>query len=61
MIACTSFGLVPKVGGISDASTTPSRPLVPAPTKITRPPFLQRLRDDLDAVRDPLFFLQDGG
>jgi hypothetical protein len=38
MIACTSEGLVPNVGGISDASTTPSRPLVPAPTKITRPP-----------------------
>jgi hypothetical protein len=40
MIACTSLGLVPKVGGISDASTTPRRPLVPAPTKMTRPPFL---------------------
>jgi hypothetical protein len=40
MMACTSEGGVPKVGGISEASTTPSRPLVPAPTKITRPPFL---------------------
>ena len=32
------LGGVPKVGGISAASTTPSRPLVPAPMKMTRPP-----------------------
>ena len=31
-------GGVPNVGGISAASTTPSRPLVPAPTKTMRPP-----------------------
>src|SRR5687768_8863013 len=41
MIACTSFGLVPNVGGISEASTTPRRPLVPAPTKMMRPPFFR--------------------
>ena len=38
MIACTTRGEVPKVGGISEASTTPSRPLVPAPMKMIRPP-----------------------
>ena len=38
MIACTIAGGVPNVGGISAASTTPSRPLVPAPTKMMRPP-----------------------
>src|SRR4051812_20853012 len=37
MIACTRSGLVPKVGGISADSRTPSRPLVPAPTKMMRP------------------------
>src|SRR5204863_7993143 len=37
MIACTRSGPVPKVGGISADSSTPRRPLVPAPTKITRP------------------------
>ena len=39
MIACTRSGLVPKVGGISADSSTPSRPLVPAPTKMMRPPW----------------------
>jgi hypothetical protein len=39
MIACTSVGSVPKVGGISADSSTPRRPLVPAPTKTMRPPF----------------------
>ena len=38
MIACTRSGSVPKVGGISADSSTPSRPLVPAPTKMIRPP-----------------------
>ena len=38
MIAWTVEADVPNVGGISEASTTPSRPLVPAPMKITRPP-----------------------
>ena len=38
MIACTRAGSVPKVGGISAASSRPSRPLVPAPTKMIRPP-----------------------
>jgi len=38
MIACTSRGGVPNVGGHSAASMTPSRPLVPAPTKMRRPP-----------------------
>jgi hypothetical protein len=38
MIACTRRGAVPKVGGISADSTTPRRPLVPAPMRITRPP-----------------------
>src|SRR5580765_8671291 len=37
MIACTRSGLVPKVGGISADSSTPRRPLVPAPTKMIRP------------------------
>src|SRR5580765_6767160 len=37
MIAWTSSGLVPNVGGISADSRTPSRPLVPAPTKMIRP------------------------
>ena len=32
MMACTCSGGALKVGGISLASTTPSRPLVPAPT-----------------------------
>jgi hypothetical protein len=39
MIACAVDGLVLKVGGISADSRMPRRPLVPAPTKITRPPF----------------------
>src|SRR4051812_26004740 len=39
MIACTRSGVVPKVGGISADSTMPRRPLVPAPTKMTRPFF----------------------
>src|SRR3954467_15610086 len=39
MIACTRSGLVPKVGGISADSSTPRRPLVPAPTKMMRPFF----------------------
>src|SRR5437762_4060348 len=38
MIARTRSALVPKVGGISADSRTPSRPLVPAPTKTMRPP-----------------------
>jgi hypothetical protein len=38
MMACTSAGSVLKVGGISADSSRPSRPLVPAPTKMTRPP-----------------------
>src|SRR3989440_3747269 len=37
MMAWTRSGLVPNVGGISADSSTPSRPLVPAPTKMTRP------------------------
>jgi hypothetical protein len=32
MTPCTISGSVPKVGGISEASSTPSRPEVPAPT-----------------------------
>jgi hypothetical protein len=39
MIACTRFGSVLKVGGISADSRIPSRPLVPAPTNTIRPPF----------------------
>ena len=31
MMPCTCSGSVPKVGGHSEASSTPSRPLVPAP------------------------------
>jgi hypothetical protein len=31
-------GSMPNVGGNSAASSTPRRPLVPAPTKINRPP-----------------------
>ena len=38
MIAWTSPGRVPKVGGHSAASRTPRRPLVPAPTKTSLPP-----------------------
>ena len=38
MTAWTSAGGVPNVGGHSAASITPSRPLVPAPTKTSRPP-----------------------
>ena len=38
MIARTRSELVPKVGGISADSSTPRRPLVPAPTKTIRPP-----------------------
>lgn len=41
MIDCTSWGEVLKVGGHSAASSTPSRPLVPAPTKKSLPPFLR--------------------
>src|SRR5215475_3212918 len=37
MIACTWSGLVLNVGGISADSRMPRRPLVPAPTKMTRP------------------------
>ena len=39
---------------------TPSRPLVPAPTKIDAPALAQRLRHDLDAVRDPLLLAVHG-
>ena len=39
MIASAMSGSMPKVGGSSAASSTPSLPLVPAPTKISRPPF----------------------
>ena len=49
MIACTVFGEVPNVGGISEASTTPSRPLVPAPMKMMRPP----LRSDWVMISTP--------
>ena len=38
MMAWTRRGGVPKVGGHSAASSTPRRPLVPAPTKNSRPP-----------------------
>ena len=38
MMAWTRRGGVPKVGGHSAASSTPRRPLVPAPTKKSRPP-----------------------
>src|SRR4051812_23479684 len=37
MTACTRPAFVPNVGGISDDSSTPRRPLVPAPTKTIRP------------------------
>ena len=40
MIAYTRRGGVLNVGRISATSDTLRRPLVPAPTKITRPPFL---------------------
>src|SRR5687767_4435936 len=39
MTAWIESGFVPNVVGISADSTTPRRPLVPAPTKMTRPPF----------------------
>src|SRR5512137_982051 len=38
MMPCTSCGEVPKVLGISAASSTPRRPLVPAPMNTRRPP-----------------------
>ena len=38
MIPTTISGGVPNVGGHSAASSTPSRPLVPAPTYSRRPP-----------------------
>jgi hypothetical protein len=38
MMACAVSGSMPKVGGNSAASSTPSLPLVPAPTKIRRAP-----------------------
>ena len=38
-LECTSLGGVLNVGGHSAASNMPSRPLVPAPAKIIRPPF----------------------
>ena len=38
MSACTSRVGVPNVGGISAASNTPRRPLVPAPMRMMRPP-----------------------
>src|SRR5687767_6222913 len=38
MMACTRSGSVLKVGGISADSRMPRRPLVPAPTKMIRPP-----------------------
>ena len=61
MIACTVVGDVPNVGGISEASTTPSRPLVPAPMKMIAAALAQRVRDDLDAVRDAFPFFLNGG
>ena len=43
-------GSVPKVGGHSAASRIPSRPLVPAPTRKTRPP-PERTRASASAAR----------
>ena len=60
MMAWTSSGFVPKVGGISDDSSTPSRPLVPAPTKTMRPPPAERLREDLDPDGNPVFLALHG-
>ena len=60
MIACTRSAGVPKVGGISADSSTPSRPLVPAPTKMIRPPVPQGLRDDVDADRDAILLAVHG-
>ena len=51
MTACTVPGSVPKVGGHSAASITPSRPLVPAPTKKTLPPRSSD-RKTMSAARD---------
>ena len=56
MIACTNDGSVPKVGGISADSRMPSRPLVPAPTKMMRPFFRSVLGDHFDADGDTLAF-----
>src|SRR5215831_18734148 len=57
MMPCTRRGGVPNVGGISAASTTPRRPLVPAPTKITRPP----RRSACVTISMPCAFLVDRG
>ena len=59
MIACTSSGCVPKVGGISADSRTPSRPLVPAPTKMMRPPFRSACVMISTPTRDPLLLALD--
>ena len=61
MIAWTSSGSVPKVGGISADSSTPSRPLVPAPTKTRRPPLRSALAINVGADRDAIALLLDRG
>ena len=61
MIACAVAGSMPNVGGSSAASSTPSLPLVPAPTKISRPPFMHRVGHDLRAARDARFLALHGG
>ena len=47
MTPMTTPGSMPNVGGISAASRQPSRPLVPAPREINRPP----ARSDASASR----------
>ena len=61
MIACTASASVPKVGGISADSSTPSRPLVPAPTKTMRPPLAECLGEHVGAEGDAVALALDRG
>jgi hypothetical protein len=51
----------PKVGGHSEASRTPSRPLVPAPDVEQPPAAPEAADDDIYRPRDSSFFAGDGG
>ena len=54
MIACTSVGLVPNVGGISEASTHAEPAAGAGADENDAPALAQRLGDDFHALCDSL-------
>ena len=61
MIACTASASVPKVGGISADSSTPSRPLVPGADEHDAAALAERLGQDVGAEGDAIALALDGG